>query len=333
MLSRVAENLYWASRYLERAGHTARVIDVHLHREQEQPRQPTEAHWQRVCDGLRVAMPVEAPALPEQIARVLTFDLTNPASVLACISFARENTRQARQEISSEMWEQVNRLYLSFQDPGMAEKWLVEPHGCYVTVKSGVYLFQGVTDDTMTHGEGWHFIQLGRFLERAESMTVLLDSHLGSSVRAGHSPDASTYLEMAGLLECCVAVEAFCKVHSAALEPTRVLQFLLFDPAFPHSLRCCAGMMQTSLQAIGRGTGRTGGRTDRLAGRLRAMLDYAQIEDLPGGDAHAFLREVQHLCAEIHTAAGHTYIAPRRIPDGRAQVYPAAVAAAATIDQ
>jgi len=81
-------------------------------------------------------------------------------------------------------------------------------------------------------------------------------------------------------------------------------------------------MIQSSLQGISRATGRAGGRTDRLAGRLKAMLDYAHMDDLQAGDAHSYLRDVHRLCNEIHAAIGQTYIAPRHIPSGQAQVYP-----------
>jgi uncharacterized alpha-E superfamily protein len=309
------------------------VLDVHLHQALDQSRGSMEVYWRRVCDGLRVPLPADGPALPERITRALTFESSNPASIMACIAIARENTRQARQEITSEMWEQVNRLYLRLQHAGMAEKWMVEPHECYAGVLEGVCVFQGITDDTMTHGEGWHFIQLGRYIERAESMAALLDTHIGTSLQMGKPPEASEYLEMAGLLESCAAFEAFCKVYSAELEPTRIAQFLLFDAFFPRSLRYCAHMIQTSLQAIGRATGRAGGRTDRMAGRLRATLDYAQMEDLQAGDARAYLRETRRLCTDIHGAVGQAYIAPHRIPDDHSHVYPPAAAVVATADQ
>lgn len=333
VLSRVAENLYWASRYLERAAHTARVLDVHVHQTLDQSRESTALHWQRVCDGLHVPALVDGVDLPERITRSLTFDPSNPASIMACITLARENARQARQEISSAMWEQINRLFLRFQHADMAAKWLVEPHDCYVCVKEGANLFQGITDDTMSHGEGWHFIQLGRFIERVDSMATILDVHIDTSLQMWQPPDPGAYLEMASLLESCLAFEAFCKAYSAELEPTHIAQFLLFDAAFPRSIRYCVGMIQSSLQGISRVTGRAGGRTDRLAGRLRAMLDYAHMDDLQAGDAHSYLRDVHRLCSEIHGAIGQTYIAPRHIPAGHAQVYPAAAVPFAMIDQ
>ena len=176
MLSRVAESLYWMSRYLERAEHTARLIDVHLNSMLDQAGGDESLRWQRLLRSLRTPLPTgEIDAY--SVTRLLTFDEANDSSIVSCIAAARENARQVRERISSEMWEQLNRLFLQVKQTSMEQIWHAEPHKFLNSVKEGIYLFQGITDATMSHSEGWHFIRVGRFLERTTATASLLDTH------------------------------------------------------------------------------------------------------------------------------------------------------------
>ncbi|MFL5586414.1 MAG: alpha-E domain-containing protein, partial [Ktedonobacteraceae bacterium] len=110
MLSRVAESLYWMSRYLERAEHTARLIDVHLNSMLDQTGEDTNLRWQRLLRGLHTPLP-EGNVDAYSITQALTFDASNDSSIVSSIAAARENARQVREQISSEMWESLNQLY------------------------------------------------------------------------------------------------------------------------------------------------------------------------------------------------------------------------------
>ncbi|HEY6406258.1 MAG TPA: alpha-E domain-containing protein, partial [Ktedonobacteraceae bacterium] len=139
MLSRVAESLYWMSRYLERAEHTARIIDVHLTQMLDHAGGIESLRWQRVLRSLRIPQPAgEADAY--SILRLLTFDETNTSSIVSCIESARENARQVREQISSEMWEQLNRLFLQVKQTSMEQIWHAEPHRFLNSVKENIYL-------------------------------------------------------------------------------------------------------------------------------------------------------------------------------------------------
>ena len=176
MLSRVAESLYWMSRYLERAEHTARLIDVHLAQMLDQTGEDTSMRWHRLLRSLRTPLP-EGEIDAYSITHLLTFDASNTSSIVYCIEAARENARQVREQISSEMWEQLNRLFLRVKESSMEKIWYAEPHRFLNNVKEGIYLFQGITDATLSHSEGWHFIRVGRFLERTTATAALLDTH------------------------------------------------------------------------------------------------------------------------------------------------------------
>ncbi len=325
MLSRVADCLYWMSRYLERAEHTARLLDVNLDQRLDQSPATAERRWDRLLVSLAIPPLAEGMGDAYSITETLTCNLTNVASIASCIMSARENARQVREQVNSEMWEQLNRLFLTVRQTSMEGLWQAGPHEFLQAVKEGAHLFQGITDATMSHGEGWQFIQIGRCIERAFTTAMLLDAYartlfdparlLRQGDGAAESEDgpasaAPDYLEWVGLLKSCTAFEAYCKVYTATIQPERVAEFLLLNAEFPRSIRFTAAAAQTALQAEGRLAGRHGaGRAERLAGRLRASLDYAQVDEILAEGIDGYLRSIRQQCAGIHDAIYQTYIA------------------------
>lgn len=311
MLSRVADSLYWMSRYLERAEHTARLLDVNLNQMLDQTPASADRRWDRLLASLRASPPRNKPKDAYNITQTLTFDLSNHTSIVACIAAARENARQVREQISSEMWEQLNRLFLHVKQTRMDELWQTEPHDFFQAVKQGAHLFQGITDATMSHNEGWQFIQLGRYIERAIATAALLDVHFSAFLAAETlSNGALDYLAWIGLLKSCTAFEAYCKVYTADIRPECIAEFLVLDADFPRSIRFAAGVLQGALQAIALSTGsRSSGRAERLVGRLRAALDYSQVDEILNGSMHTYLEDIQRQCSQIHAAIHQIYIA------------------------
>ena len=310
MLSRVAESLYWMSRYLERAEHTARLVDLNLNLMLDQAPDPGDQRWQRLLSGLMVKLPEEAEADAYSVAQMLTFDPGNRASIVACMTAARENARQVREQISSEMWEELNQLFLQIKRPGVEHQWQAQPHHFFRGIKDGAHLFQGITDSTLSHSEGWHFIQAGRFLERAGATAALLDAHVSELIEVTDQAEKSDYLEMVGLLKSCTAFEAYCKVYTADLSRKRIAEFLLLNSEFPRSVRFAAEMIQSALNAIAETSGtRKTGRANRLAGKLRASLSFSQIDEIMGSGLRPYLADIQRQCAQIHAAIYQQYVA------------------------
>ncbi|MEJ7616536.1 MAG: alpha-E domain-containing protein [Pyrinomonadaceae bacterium] len=162
------------SRYLERAEHAARLIDLNLHQMLDQSPVSVETRWERLLKSLRTpSLDNLASHNAYEITNTLTFDPSNKSSIVSYISLARDNARQVREQISSEMWEQLNGLCLQVKRTSMAEIWQDEPHQFFQSVKDGAHLFLGITEATMSHGEGWQFIQLGRYIERAGATSAL----------------------------------------------------------------------------------------------------------------------------------------------------------------
>jgi uncharacterized alpha-E superfamily protein len=320
MLSRVADSLCWTSRYLERAEHTARLIDINMGLMLDRSRVSAERRWQRVLAAVGAA-----PGLGWQeegdgnepgrwvgvtaLVHALCFDTTRHASITACIFAARENARQIRDEISTEQWQRLNGLFHEIsrlRTASPSERNLAE---FLPTIIDGIHLFQGVTDTTLSHGEGWHVLRVGRYLERAWSLTMLLDVYEREVFPGEDSDDASQYLEWVGLLRICTAFEAFCRVHTAELSHERILEFLLLDPAFPHSVRYAVDALHNALEAIQQHT-RTqhGGELMRVAGRLKATLGFAQIGEILAGNPVGYLRGILDQCREIHDLIYAVYI-------------------------
>jgi uncharacterized alpha-E superfamily protein len=313
MLSRVADSLYWMSRYLERAEHTARVLDVQLQLALEQPApagpRAGRNRWSRMLASLGIANRPDPMDDSLSVARELALHPAFRSSIVCCIVSARENARQLREQISSEMWQQLNRLYHDVRrfadDPQQ-----VVPDELLESVKQGSHLFQGITDSTMGHGEGWQYIQLGRFIERAGAVATLLDVHFGDfAFSPGQDFEAGEHFEWIGLLKSCTAFEAYCKVYTADLSAERIAEFLLLNAEFPHAVRFSADRIQESLKALPPGSsGRHSNRTTRLAGKLSAMLSFSQTEEIMDAGLHDYLEAVKQQCGEIHTAIQQVYI-------------------------
>jgi uncharacterized alpha-E superfamily protein len=304
LLSRVADALYWISRYLERAEHTARLVDVRL--DLGLDRLPNSDRWdfEPLYEALRAPGAAMAPASPSGLIDVLVFDPANPGSVLACVTAARENARQVREEISSDMWEQVNAMYLRLKQARVEGVWSARPHYVSRLVIEGVHLFEGVTDATMGHGEGWQYLQLGRFLERAGATAALVDQHF-----RGRAFVAANSGRWAGLLRCCSALESYCRCYTADIRPERVTEFLLLNAEFPRSVRFAAARVEAAIRALAQLTGRgSGGRAERLAGRLHASLDYGQIDEILSDDPHGYLDAIGRYCDQVHLAAAQCYV-------------------------
>jgi uncharacterized alpha-E superfamily protein len=304
MLSRVAESLYWMSRYLERAEHTARVIRVQLNLMLERETESDDRHWRRMLRSLAVEMTDVKEGEAQAVAKSLIHSTASRSSIVCCIMAARENSRQVREQISSDMWEQLNRMFIEVKRADADE--VSDVDDFLQAIKEGTHLFQGVTDSTMTHGEGWQFIQAGRSLERASALSTLLGVHFREFYGTGAEPEP---LEWIGLLRSCTAFEAYCKAYTADLRPDRIAEFLMLSPRFPHSIRFSADALETALKQVGAEvSSRRSARVERIAGRMQATLAFGQIDEIMSAGLHAYLETVLRQCSQAHSALYQTYI-------------------------
>lgn len=304
MLSRVADNLYWMSRYLERAEHTARIVGVHMGLELEQPQEANGGRWERVMQS------VGLDGRDRDVLGTLCFGGRSRSSIVSAVRWARDNARQVREQISSEMWEQLNRLYHEVQRADHADLLEAGPEEFLDSIKEGAHLFQGVTDSTMSHGESWQFIQLGRFLERASNLAAMLDVHWGRYGGGAKSePGPDDYMEWIGLLKCATAFEAYCKAYTAMITKEHAVEFLLLNGTFPHSIQFAVDRVESALASIAEASpSRRGTRVQRLSGRLKAGLGFSQIDEVMDEGLHVMLEQTQRQLGEIHSGVYQAFV-------------------------
>ena len=310
MLSRVADSLYWMSRYLERAENTVRQLDVTMGLMLDAGSASAEIRWQRLMASLGNPAGLEWNGDLDSMAQTLVFDNLNHAAVTFCINGARENARQVREEISTEQWQRLNRLFHLMHSPNTQTQFSSSINDALATVEDGIHLFNGVSETTMIHGQGWQFIRLGCYLERAYATATLLEVYQKELFPA-HEREHSgyQYLELVGLLRCCTSFEAYCQVYTADLTPDRILEFLLLNRDFPHAIRYCVDSILDAIESIQR----TGGRRlpDELSaviGKLHAMLGFTSIGEILAGDAAAFLHTIREQCLTIHELIYRHYV-------------------------
>lgn len=294
MLSRVADSVFWMARYVERAENVARFIDVNYHLTLDLGDELGD-QWAPLVyttgDGEPFFKRYEA-ATRENVLHFLTFDTENPNSILSCLTRARENARTAREIISSDMWEELNRFYLLVRDAvrvgGNTD------YEFFSHIKRASHLLIGATDATMSHGEAWHFARLGRLLERADKTSRILD--VKYFILLPRPADVGTTLDVtqwSALLRSTSSLEMYRRAHGR-IAPNKVIDFLLLDRQFPRSVRYCVGGAEDSLHAItGTPDGMFGNRAEQELGRLRSELDFTSIEDIIHTGLHEFIDIVQ----------------------------------------
>jgi uncharacterized alpha-E superfamily protein len=309
MLSRVADSLYWMSRYMERAEHTARLVDVSLNLLLDEASDHGPVSWRRLLRSLDTPAP-DGVDDGYRIAHTVCFDENNANSIVRCVAAARENARQIREQISSEMYEHLNKMHLHLQRVDPMQTWSDQPHLFFERIKDGAHLFKGITDATLNHGQDWWFIQLGRAIERANNTSALLEVYFDEPAAArDNDSETGGYLKWVGLLKSCTAFEAYCKFYRGGIRPDRIAEFLVLDVEFPRSVRHCIDTVHESLEMIARETAAPrAGRAGRLTGKLQAQLAFTQIDEILAAGLPPFLQSIEDQCGAIHDAIYQVYV-------------------------
>jgi len=311
MLARVADSLYWIGRYLERAEHTARLVEVHTDLMLYQRPAHVTDDWLRMASALH-ADGVVTDGDPNSIAQALSVSPRHSGSMLSCVASARENARQVREVISSEMWTQLNRLHMQVRQAALdnGNGTLGQPF--YRSLREGIHLFEGLTDATFIHDAGWHFLRLGRYVERAIATATLLGGYADDLHERSDRPVSGNDVTWAGLLRSCTGLEAYTRAYTADPRPRMILEFLLLGESFPHSLRYCIEQSCSSIAALERASGGGIARSDELirrSGRLRAQLEFANIDEILAEAPVDYLADLAEQCESIHDLIQDRYIA------------------------
>lgn len=296
MLSRIAESLFWIGRYVERADNTARLLDVHLNVLLEDPwvdEPSANASLLAVmnCD-------FEAPVTRGDVLAHLAFDPTRPSSIAGTLTAARENARRAREVISTEVWESLNLTRMDLSRWGRASR----PHEYFVWVRERAAVVWGLSSATTSRDDAWHFMELGRSLERADMIARLL---MTRSLEGTTGPNWTT------LLRSCSAHEAYLRTVRALVTEERAAEFLLVDRLFPRSIAYNLDRAEAILGQIeGAASNRALADRARLAlGRARTNLEYSPVREILG-DLMTQMQDVQRACATASDLIRDRYFLP-----------------------
>jgi uncharacterized alpha-E superfamily protein len=301
MLSRVANSLYWMSRYIERSENVARLLDVNLQLMldfADLNDQQLKEHWLPILCSAgdeETFFKLYERADSESVTEFLTFREENPNSIISCLFTARENARQVRDQISLEMFETLNECYLFLKSRNAREVWQSGAHEFYEQIKRYSHLFQGLTGSTFTRNEGYEFINLGKFLERADKTTRILDIKyhilLPSVADVGGAVDAAQWQ---AILRSASALEAYRRFHVEDILPKKVAEFLIFSTTFPRSIRSCMEHLDNDLHRLsGKEKREYKSAEERAFGKLLSDLNFLTIDDILNEGLHEFLQKIQ----------------------------------------
>ncbi|MEB3331848.1 MAG: alpha-E domain-containing protein [Synechococcaceae cyanobacterium] len=301
MLSRVADSLYWINRYLERAENISRFVEVSEAMALDCPAGSAEP-WLPLIDasGDREAFDALHPhGTPEDVVHFLVREEANSSSVVNCIAYARENARQIREVITTEMWEQMNGFYWTMQEGSF---WEQPPQEQLREVRRACQLFYGITDATLSRDLSWQFSRLGRLLERTDKTTRILDVKyfllLPTHEEVGGVLDE---LQWIALLRTAGAYQMFRQSQQQAIAPEAVARFLLLDPIFPRSVRYCLERISETLRIIrGSAVPAAPDELECLSGLTLARWSYTRIDELVASGLHEAIDQLQQDLNRLH---------------------------------
>jgi uncharacterized alpha-E superfamily protein len=317
MLSRTADHLFWMSRYTERAENTARLLDVNY----QTSLLPQSAA--RAQDGWRGLLSISElrPSYaahygdvitPRDVMDFMVKDEKNPSSIVSCLRNARENGRAVRGALTTEVWETQNQTYLEVvrmlrngdfeRDPGQFFEW----------VKFRSHLSRGVALGTMLQDEAFHFLRMGTFLERADNTARLVDVkfHASQSDFDGIFPSKAQEVDFyhwSAILRSVSGFEVYRKVYRDVIKPERVAELLILRPDMPRSMLGCLNEVMTTLAMV---TSDPASETLRRAGKLRADLQYARIDEILATGLHAFLTQFLDRVNELGAHISREFLMP-----------------------
>jgi len=302
------------SRYIERAENIARILDVNLQLLLDFRSLDDEGlrdHWMPIVQATGdqdsfVAQKQRATA--SAVAEFMVFRQENPNSIVSSVCQARENARMVREQLSEELWEELNSLYL-FLNSNAGEHLLAsDPPRYYETIRRAAYTFHGIASASTARSDAWEFMDLGRHLERADKTTRFLDITSFLSKEDAATGEGHT-LHWLAILRSCGALGAFRAVHSGELSGEKVADFLLFSRDFPRAVRFCVDRIDRSLHRIsGSPRGTCANEAERLAGRLLSELSYGSVAEVMKKGLHEHLDALQGEFNDIGAAAFRAYV-------------------------
>lgn len=305
MLSRVADSLYWLGRYVERAENLARMVEVTRQEELESFHKVKEDIWKPVIYATVLDKELtgeQQESLSRDTAFYLSLCPLNPTSIASCIAAARENARTVRDQLSEEMWLELNAIHLYLSSDKARHDYRNAPEALFRRIIRFSIIFQGLSQSTIRQDEGWYFSRVGRFVERADKTSRILDT-------LTFTVDEPTQSALLAVLRSCSAFTAFRAQYRTDISLRNVAAFLFFSPDFPRSIRFCLQQIESNLRAIsGTRSGDFSNEAERHAGQALASVSFNLIDQVIESGLHEEIDEVQRRLNEIGREIFEQYV-------------------------
>ncbi len=316
MLSRVADYIYWMSRYIERAENYARFCNVNFNLSLDLPSGISE-QWLPLLSatgGLELYTSLYGKVSKNKVVHFLGLDEKNPNSVYNSIVNARSMARVLRPEITRELWQQINTMYYMVKN-GLEKKILLkkDPRLFFRNIRKGCQLLYGIFDATISRNEAWHFGKIGQCIERADETSRVLDVKYHMLLPTTEVVGSPTDLiQWVALLKSVSAYDMYRK-KNGKLTPWGISQFLIFDDSFPRAMLHCLRQAKSSMHAVtGNYTGYLN-NAERQIGMLTAHLEYSNISEVFSFGLHEYLDDFQIRLNEASTAVFSTFFSVNNI--------------------
>ena len=317
MLSRTADHLFWMSRYTERAENTARLLDVNYQTSLlPQSADLVQQGWRGLLSISELKAPYTArygdSINPRDVMDFMVRDEKNPSSIISCLRNARENARAVRGTLTTEVWETQNQTYLEIIRMLRQGEFECDQSQFFEWVKFRSHLSRGVTLGTMLQDEAFHFLRLGTFLERADNTARLVDVkfHTVQNEFPGEGTEetqAFDFYHWSSILRSVSGFEVYRKVYRDVIKPERVAELLILRADMPRSLLACLNEVMSNLAMV---TSDPLSQTQRRAGKLRAELQYARIDEILATGLHAFLTQFLDRVNELGAHISREFLLP-----------------------
>ncbi len=304
MLSRVADNLYWMARHIERAEGMSRMIQVRqgLALEYAHNEEQLELFWEPLLKALCAEWACESGEPAGRVVRNLIFSEAASGSIFSSISLARENARMVRDQLSEELWVELNNAYLFFRSGEAEDLYRQGSHQLLEKVIRFSLVFQGLSDAAIPHTEGWRFLSLGKYLERADLTCRMLNTLNLPAKRP-------TRADLMSVLRGCVALSAYREKFHGNLSLRNVAGFLLFSKSFPRSVRFCLEHTDRNLHAISEvPAGNFSNEAERLTGAALARVNFTDLDNVLEKGLGEILLELQSTLTKIGQEVFETYV-------------------------
>ncbi|MFP3873227.1 MAG: alpha-E domain-containing protein [Thiohalophilus sp.] len=305
MLSRVASNIYWMARYIERAENTARLVNVNSNLLLDLPKR-VRLGWEPIIDILGnhdLFYQRHDTADERHVVRFMVSEQANPGSILSCLRMARENARTIRDIIPREAWEQINQNHLLAREEATGSLGRRKRDDFLRHIILGAQTVTGMLAGTMTHDEGYDFLRMGRNLERADMTTRIVDVR-SASLLPEMSEDLSPFenIQWVSVLKSLTAYQMYRREMRIRVRRPDVLRFLLQERRFPRAFYHSTCEVENCLQHLPHND-----KPMKILTRLQKKVLGAKLEQLQQEELHGFVDILQFDLARLHNEISASY--------------------------